>query len=125
MSVQGIVTAMIIIGVIGCLIGFLLCFASEAFKVEVDPKEEAVLGELPGNNCGGCGYPGCSGLAAAIAKGEAPVNQCPVGGAPVAAKIGAIMGVDAGDAVRMMAYVRCIGDCEKAKQNYNYTGVED
>ena len=29
---------------------------------------------LPGNNCGGCGYAGCSGLAAAIVKGEAPVG---------------------------------------------------
>ena len=47
------------------------------------------------NNCGGCGYAGCSGLAAAIVKGEAEVGGCPVGGAPVAGKIGKIMGVDA------------------------------
>ncbi|MCR4869454.1 MAG: RnfABCDGE type electron transport complex subunit B [Lachnospiraceae bacterium] len=120
-----ILIAAVIIGVTGCLIGFLLCLASEKFKVEVDPREEKILGVLPGNNCGGCGYPGCSGLAAAIAKGEAPVNQCPVGGAPVAAQVGEIMGVDAGDQVRMMAYVRCSGNCEKAKNNYSYTGVED
>ena len=63
------------------LMGFFLCFASEKFKVEVDEREEAILGVLPGNNCGGCGYAGCSGLAAAIVKGEAPVNGCPVGGA--------------------------------------------
>ncbi|MCR5451181.1 MAG: Fe-S cluster domain-containing protein [Lachnospiraceae bacterium] len=122
---NSILMAMIIIGVIGCIIGILLCLASKAFYVEVDEKEEAVLSVLPGNNCGGCGYPGCSGLAAAIAKGEAPVNQCPVGGAPVAAKIGTIMGVDAGESVRMRAFVRCIGDCEKAKSNYEYTGMED
>ena len=59
-------------------------------------REEAILGVLPGNNCGGCGYAGCSGLAAAIVKGEAEVSGCPVGGAPVAAKIGDIMGVAAG-----------------------------
>jgi Na+-translocating ferredoxin:NAD+ oxidoreductase RNF subunit RnfB len=121
--ITGIVISALIVSVTGCVIGFFLCFSSEKFKVEVDPKEEAVLGELPGNNCGGCGYAGCSGLAAAIAKGEAPVNQCPVGGAPVAAKIAEIMGVEAGSSVRQVAFVRCAGDCEKAKDNYEYTGV--
>ena len=48
--------------------------------------ETAILDVLPGNNCGGCGYAGCSGLASAIVKGEAAVGQCPVGGASVAGK---------------------------------------
>ena len=67
----------------------------EKFAVEVDEREEAILDVLPGNNCGGCGYAGCSGLAAAIAQGKADVGGCPVGGASVAGKIGEIMGVDA------------------------------
>ena len=95
MSVTAIITAAIVVGCVGILIGFFLGIAGEKFKVEVDEREEAILGVLPGNNCGGCGYAGCSGLAAAIVKGEAPVNQCPVGGAPVAAKVGEIMGVKA------------------------------
>ncbi len=121
---SGIIMATIIVGVVGCAIGFLLCLASEKFKVEVDPREEQILGVLPGNNCGGCGYPGCPGCAHAIASGEAPVNQCPVGGAPVAAKVGAIMGVDAGEQVRMVAHVRCIGDCDMTTPKYNYAGVK-
>lgn len=52
---SGIIMATIIVGVVGCAIGFLLCLASEKFKVEVDPREEQILGVLPGNNCGGCG----------------------------------------------------------------------
>ena len=60
---------------------------------------------LPGNNYGGCGYPGCSD-AAAIAAGEAPVNACPVGGgAPVAAKIADIMGVEAGESRYMRLHL--------------------
>ena len=51
---SGIIMATIIVGVVGCAIGFLLCLASEKFKVEVDPREEQILGVLPGNNCGGC-----------------------------------------------------------------------
>ena len=123
MNVTAILVAALVVGGVGILIGFFLGISGEKFKVEVDEKEVAILGELPGNNCGGCGYAGCSGLAAAIAKGEAPVNQCPVGGAPVAAKIGAIMGVDAGE--KKVAFVKCAGTCDKTQKDYEYTGNED
>ena len=109
------VAAAALCGVLALLLGLFLGFAGEAFKVEVDPKEEAINGCLPGNNCGGCGYAGCAGLAAAIAKGEAPVNQCPVGGDEVAAKVGEIMGVAAEAGVKKVAFVKCAGTCEKAK----------
>ena len=115
------VAAAAVCGIVALLLGLFLGFAGEAFKVEVDPKEEAINGCLPGNNCGGCGYAGCSGLAAAIAKGEAPVNQCPVGGDEVAAKIGEIMGVAAEAGVKKVAFVKCAGTCEKAKSDYEYT----
>lgn len=121
----GIIAAALIVGCVGIIIGFFLGIAGEKLKVEVDEREEAILGVLPGNNCGGCGFAGCSGLAAAIAKGEAPVNQCPVGGAPIAAQIGEIMGVTAEAGVRQVAFVKCAGTCEKANQDYNYTGLQD
>ena len=35
---------------------------------------------LPQTQCTRCGYTGCSPYAAAIAAGEAPINQCPPGG---------------------------------------------
>lgn len=125
MSITGILTAAAVVGIVGIFVGLFLGVAGIKFKVEVDEKEEAVLAALPGNNCGGCGYAGCSGLAAAIAKGEAPVNACPVGGEPVGRKIGEIMGVSAEESRRMVAYVHCIGDCEKAGTDYDYTGAED
>ena len=87
MNVTAIIIAALVVGAVGIILGFFLGISGEKFKVEVDPREEAILEVLPGNNCGGCGYAGCSGLAAAIAKGEAPVGQCPVGGDPVAAKV--------------------------------------
>lgn len=125
MTAQGILLAMAIVGVVGCVIGLFLCIASEALKVEVDEKEIAVLEALPGNNCGACGFPGCSGLAAAIAAGDAPVNQCPVGGSPVADIIADIMGVEATESVKQVAYVKCNGSCDNAHDMYKYTGVED
>lgn len=121
----GILIAAIVVGTIGLFIGLFLGIAGIKFKVEVDPREEAVLAALPGNNCGGCGYAGCSGLAAAIVKGEAMVGTCPVGGESVSAKIASIMGVEAEDSEPMVAYVHCQGDCEKANVDYDYTGAKD
>lgn len=125
MNIVGIITAAAIVGIVGIFVGLFLGVAGIKFKVEVDEKEEAVLAALPGNNCGGCGYAGCSGLAAAIAKGEAPVNACPVGGESVGNQIASIMGVSAEKTEKKVAFVHCKGDCEKAKVDYEYTGMED
>lgn len=122
---MGIIIAAAIVGLTGLFIGLFLGFSAEKFKVPVNEKEEAVRGLLPGNNCGGCGYPGCDGLAKAIANGEAAVNACPVGGEEVGNKIAEVMGVSAGDSVKMVAFVKCAGTCEKAKTQYEYTGIED
>jgi hypothetical protein len=121
-----IVIATVTVGVVGILIGVLLGIASEVFKVEVDEKEIQVREALPGNNCGACGYPGCDGLAKAIASGEAKVNQCPVGGQPVAAKIAVIMGVDdVGASEKKVAFVKCKGNCNYTKKLYTYSGLHD
>ena len=125
MSITGVLAAAVVVGLVGIFVGLFLGVAGLKFKVEVDEKEEAVLAALPGNNCGGCGFAGCSGLAAAIAKGEAAVNACPVGGEPVGNQIAAIMGVKAESTEKMVAFVHCQGDCDKAGQDYEYTGVED
>ena len=119
------VVAAVVVGLVGIILGFFLGISGEKFKVEVDEREEAITGVLPGNNCGGCGYAGCSGLAAAIVKGEAPVNGCPVGGAPVAAKVGEIMGVAAEEGARKVAFVKCAGTCDKVKNDYVYSGTRN
>ncbi len=125
MSITGIVTATTVVGAVGIFVGLFLGAAGIKFKVKTDEREEAVLAALPGNNCGGCGYAGCSGLAAAIAGGEAPVNACPVGGAAVGKKIAEIMGVEAENTVRQVAFVACQGDCDRTSRDYDYYGARD
>lgn len=125
MDILNIVIAAALIGGVALAVGLLLGVAGKFFHVEVDEKEVAVREVLPGNNCGGCGFPGCDGLAAAIAQGKAEPNACPVGGPAVAAAISAIMGVDAGESVREVAYVKCAGTCDKAPAVGNYFGVQD
>lgn len=120
-----IIWSVALLAILGILIGILLGVAAKAFEVETDERVIQVRECLPGNNCGGCGYPGCDGLAEAIVAGNAPVGGCPVGGAAVAGKIGEIMGVDAGSAVKKVAYVKCAGTCDVASSKYNYVGEMD
>ena len=125
MNITGIIIAVAVVGGVGLLIGIFLSVSGKYLSVETNPIEDAIIEALPGNNCGGCGYAGCSGLAAAIANGEASVSGCPVGGEPVAAKIGAIMGVDTDASNKQVAHVKCCGNCEVTFLNYDYTGVAD
>lgn len=122
---SSIITPIIILGIIGALFGVILSIASKVFAVEVDPKVIAVRNALPGANCGACGFPGCDGLADAIARGEAPVTGCVIGGAQVAAAVADVMGVNAGNVERQVAVVKCQGTCEAAKDKYEYKGLVD
>ena len=78
---MSIFNSVLVLGVLGLLFGAVLAYASKKFAVEVDERVEKILEVLPGANCGGCGFPGCGGLATAIVEGNAPINACPVGGA--------------------------------------------
>jgi len=125
MDLVGILISVACVGGVGLIISIFLSFFSAKFRVETDEREEKILEILPGNNCGGCGYPGCSGLAKAICEGSAPVNGCPVGGASVAEQVSEIMGVSAGSIVKKTAFVKCSGTCEVVKDKYEYSGIKD
>ena len=47
---------------------------------------------LPQTQCRRCGYPDCLAYANAIAQDQAPINQCPPGGAQGVARLAAITG---------------------------------
>ena len=76
MNVTAIIFAAVVVGGVGILIGFFLGVSGEKFKVEVDEREVAVTEALPGNNCGGCGFPGCSGMAEALVSGDMDHIAC-------------------------------------------------
>ena len=125
MDITSILYPVISLSGLGILLGIGLSYAGKVFEVKEDPKITEINEVLPGANCGGCGYPGCGGLAKAIASGEAPVYACPVGGNDVAQKIAAIMGVSVAQTAPTSAFVRCKGTCEVAKQKYVYEGLND
>ena len=111
-----------VVAALGVVVGLFLGLSGKALAVPVDEKIEAVRECLPGNNCGGCGYSGCDGLAEAMARGDAPPNACPVGGADVAEKIAEVLGVDASATQRMVAFVKCSGSCDRIQFKYQYYG---
>lgn len=119
-----VAVAAVVLLVLGVVFGLILGFAAKVFAVEKDPREEAIAGCLPGANCGGCGFPGCSGYAAAVAAGKAATNCCAAGGETVAAKIAEIMGVKAEASVKMAAQIQCTGGC-RGHEQYEYVGIQD
>lgn len=104
-------------------LGFLLGFFKEVFYVPVDETVGKVRDVLPGANCGGCGYPGCDGFAAAVAVGDAPVSGCTAGGVPTAQAVGRVMGVTA-NAEQYVAVRACQGSKECAVPKGTYIGVK-
>ena len=58
-----ILIAVIVLGAIGLIAAIVLFAASKKFAVYEDPRIAQVGEVLPGANCGGCGFPGCSGMA--------------------------------------------------------------
>lgn len=64
------ITAILMMLATGAILGLILAIADKLFYVQPDEREEAVTAMLPGYNCGGCGYAGCSGMAAALVNKE-------------------------------------------------------
>ncbi len=121
-SMTGVVRAGLVVGITGLIIGVLLGIAAIKFRVETDTRVEAVRECLPGSNCGGCGFAGCDACAEAIVKGEAPINAC---AGSRQADIAAIMGAEAGEQIKMVAFVKCAGTCDKTSVKYRYQGIAD
>lgn len=84
------ISAVLMMGGLGILVGICLAAASKIFYVYVDPQVLEVDGALPGANCGGCGYPGCGANAEAIVAGKSAPNSCVAAGPDVAEMIAAI-----------------------------------
>ena len=126
-----IIIAVVSVTVIGVICSCILSAASKIMYVKIDERIALLTGIMPGANCGACGYPGCSGYASALVEdSNVKLNLCTPGGAQLLAKIGGIMGVDAGSIEKKTAVVNCRGtplkkmdyhglqSCEAAKHIY-------
>lgn len=122
-----ILIAVVSLGAIGLIAAIVLYLASKKFAVYEDPRISQVASVLPQANCGGCGYPGCSGFAGACVKaadaGSLEGKLCPVGGAAVMEKVSEILGMQTIETEPRIAVVRCNGTCENRPRIAVYDGV--
>ena len=101
-----------------------IVLAAKKFEVKEDPRIGLVAEVLPQANCGGCGFPGCSGFANACVKAESLEGLlCPVGGAAVMGQIADILGMAAAAQDPKIAVVRCNGNCDARPRTNLYDGA--
>jgi len=100
----------------------LLGWANVRWKVDVPLQLRQLQDALPGVNCGGCGYVGCSEYAEAVFRGEAPPDKCPVGGESVARRVAEIMGVELAETAPYRAVVHCRADHAARLRRADYRG---
>lgn len=118
-------TPILIVVAIGLVCAGILTLASKVFFVPVDETFAALRAELPGANCGACGYNGCDDYANALAEDHSlSCSLCPVGGADCATKLAEVLGVEAGSADKQVAMVMCNGTKDAAKTIMEYKGVK-
>ncbi len=116
--------SVIVLAGIGSLAALILGIAARIFYVEEDPRIKDVNNLLPGANCGGCGYAGCSACAEAIVAGEAQPNACVVGGMDVANQVSAYLGMAVMESNPSVANPSCAGG-KRAAKKYDYQGFDD
>ena len=123
-----ILSAVIVLGCIALVAAVILYVCSKRFAVKEDPRIAQVTELLPGANCGGCGFPGCSGMADALVKGADAGSleglNCPVGGADVMGKVADLLGMAIANSDPMVAVVRCNGTCELRPRIASYDGLK-
>ncbi len=120
------IEAALVIGGIGAMAAAGLGVAAKVFAVYVDPKVIELLDVLPGANCGGCGFAGCSSAAEAVAKGKAPPSLCVAGGFDVAEELARIMGMTvAAGGETSVAELGCKYGMDTAHIHFHYDGVAD
>ena len=119
------ITAVLVIALIGFVAAITLALADKFLSVKEDPRIGMVTAELPGANCGGCGFAGCGDYARAIVAGTAPNGACPVGGDAATQKIAKILGVEASATEKRVALVKCCGDRTEAIRVGDYNGICD
>ncbi len=122
-----ILIAVIVLGAIALIAALVLYVCSKRFAVYEDPRISQVNALLPGANCGGCGFPGCSGMADALVKGADSGSleglNCPVGGNEVMGKVANLLGMAIANGEPKVAVVRCNGSCDNRPRTSEYNGL--
>ena len=106
------------------MLASVLAYANRKLHVAEDPRIDEVEELLPNTNCGACGSPGCRAFAEACVSGKANPAQCTVSSQDQTAFIAGYLGVEVGDAEKVVARLACAGGNHVAKMRSLYTGLD-
>ena len=123
LQTSNIILPAIISGGTALLLGAVILMVMRFFSVKDNPLVEELNEVLPGVNCGGCGYSGCAGYAAALASGQDKnTSKCTAGGTDTAEAVALTLGTAPQEYIPG-AHVFCQGSGEYAPAEIDYTGT--
>jgi len=120
---SGILTSVLVLGGLGLTFGVLIALANKKLKVWEDPRIDEVTDILPGANCGACGYAGCRAFAEGVVDGVTAPAGCTVMSEGERDDLAVYLGVDAGDADKVVARLLCAGGTDVAPRKASYHGL--
>ena len=121
-----IVIALSTMGGLGLFFAVALAFADKKLRVDEDPRIGRINEILPNANCGACGNAGCYDFAVKVVEGKIEPDKCTVGGQDVVDEISEILGIEAGQSVKMVARILCKGGAAEAvRKDAGYSGPEN
>jgi Na+-translocating ferredoxin:NAD+ oxidoreductase subunit B len=127
MSFFRVIASFAAAGGVGLALGTALAVAARSLTAKKDRRVAELEERLPGQDCGVCGYAGCSGYAGAIAgEAEPRLDLCLPGGGAVAAALAALEGApETRTDGKLVTQVHCRGGRGTARYKFEYSGVAD
>ncbi|MGA1875335.1 MAG: RnfABCDGE type electron transport complex subunit B [bacterium] len=119
------IAAIVGLCIIASIASLCLGLASRKFAIKVDPKVEKVGEELPGANCGGCGFAGCHDLAKAACENPREASRCLLITEDSLQKISGILACELSPEEKKVAVVHCRGGETQTMRKYDFDGVSD
>ena len=122
---DGILTPVLAVSVIGLACAVILSIASKVMAVKVDERFGVVRECLPGANCGACGFAGCDAYAQALIDGVTDkTNLCIPCGADSAKGISEALGLKFEATEAKVAQVKCHGCLQNTSDKMEYLGPQ-
>jgi Na+-translocating ferredoxin:NAD+ oxidoreductase RNF subunit RnfB len=119
------ISSIFLLGGIGFLAALILGISAVTFAVKMDPREKAVLDQLPGANCGACGYAGCAAFAHELVANPEQEMACPAVNEECLAAICCALERELGASTPLVACIRCKGAPAETTNRYEYVGPSD
>jgi electron transport complex protein RnfB len=123
MDLYIIFISIVSMGGLGMIFSLGLSIANKKLYVKEDSRIAAVVDELPGINCGGCGFPGCLPFAEQLVADKTEISECVVMTSEAKDNISKILGKSYSQKEKLLARVLCQGGNFETARKGTYIGI--